>query len=222
MGKTKTKRILEFYGLPGAGKTSMCKVLLGRYRASSKMVDLVGLYKNESLFFKLTHLPISSFFRFFWFLVFVPKKCKNEISVYKEFFFFILLYHYFKYQKKYDYLIADHGFAQQLGSMLHNMDFDISDNNLKRFSSFVKSIDFLSLVYCQLPEQLALERMRKRGRNSGRIDAVMNNTDIAINLLIKENALFDRLDKMMPGCVIKLDMNYPMKQVMTNLLKKLS
>ena len=222
MGKTKTKRILEFYGLPGAGKTSVCNILLGRYKATSKMVDLVSLYKNESLFFKLTHLPIFSFFRFFWFLVFVPKKCKNEISVYKEFFFFILLYHYFKYQKRYDYLIVDHGFAQQLGSMLHNMDFDISDNNLKRFSSFVKSIDFLSLVYCQLPEQLALERMRKRGRNSGRIDAVMNNTDIAINLLFKENALFERLDRMMPGYVIKLDMNYPIKQVENNLLQLLS
>ena len=217
----KTKRILEFYGLPGVGKTSVCHVLLGRYKASSKMAELLSLYKNESLFFKLTHLPISSFLRFFWFLVFVPQKCKNEKMIYKEFFLFILLYHYFKYQKKYDYLIVDHGFAQQLGSMLHNMDYDISDNNLKRFSSFVKSIDFLSLVYCQLPEQLALERMRKRGRNSGRIDAVMSNTDIAINLLIKENALFDRLNRMIPD-VIKLDMNYPMKQVEINLLQLLS
>ena len=218
----KNKRIIEFYGLPGAGKTSVCQVLLDRYKASSKMADLISLYKNESLFFKLTHLPMSSFFHFFWFLVFVPQKCKNTKSVYKEFFYFILLYHYFKYQEKYDYLIVDHGFAQQLGSMLHNMDYDISDNNLKRFSSFVKSIDYLSLVYCQLPEQLALERMRKRGRNSGRIDAVMNNTDIAINLLIKESALFDRLNRMMSGYVIKLDMNYPMKQVEANLLQVLS
>ena len=124
----------------------------------------------------------------------------------------ILAYHYTRYQKHYDYLIVDHGLCQQLGSILHVNDFSISSKALYIFSKLVKLFEQFEFYYCSLPSEIALERMRNRKRNVGRIDAIMNDTNKAMGLLNKERQLFDRIYNALVNEGHMLDMTKPIEQ----------
>lgn len=202
----KAKQILEFYGLPGAGKSTICDGILNTEGISAaKVSDVMKHYHNESLFFKVIHFPVMIMLRLFLFLILASKK-GNGKDAYIEFFYLSLSYDYFNYQNKYKYMIVDHGLIQQLGSFLHNSEFQTSALSLKLFRSFLSGIELLTIVDCRISETDALVRIKKRGRISGRIDAVIEQTDEALNLLKKENKLFEDVVSPHPSNFITLDM----------------
>lgn len=217
----KNTRIIELFGLPGGGKSTICNEILNSHLRTAKIGEALRLFKKESIAFKLSHLPILKWLKFGLIVLTIPNKKRNSKIIYLEFFYIILSYHYAKYQKHFDYLIVDHGLCQQLGSMLHVNDFIIKKNTLSRFSELVLSFDNLHINYCSLPQELALERMRQRKRDVGRIDAVMKDTKKAMDLLNKEDELFESVCKSLKESVHILDMTNSVESLKTELLEQL-
>ena len=180
-------RVIEFYGLPGVGKSTVCDRLIGNDKRYVKIKDVMVQYNNEHFIFKITHLPIKRWLKFTSFLLSLSGRNKNSIDEYLTFYYQVLAYSYCCTKMQGVTLVMDHGLVQQLGSILHNMDFAISYNSLHKFSKFLHSMRPLHIIYSRLSEEDALKRMRERKRDSGRIDAVMNDTEKALYLLQKES-----------------------------------
>ena len=157
-----------------------------------KINEVMKRYGQETILYKLLHLPINKWVSFTNFLLSLPDRKKNSRDEYFTFYYQILAYSYCTCKMQDSILVMDHGLVQQLGSILHNQDFNITDKSLRRFSKFLHSMQPLRIVYCRLSEEDALGRMRERKRDTGRIDAVMNDTDHAMSLLKKERKLFDK------------------------------
>ena len=163
-------------------------------------------YRKESLFFRLFHLPIVLWVRISLFLISSPGKRNNSFSEYITFYYILLSYSYFRYQKKYKYLIVDHGLIQQLASFLHNNEFQITDGPLNRFLAILNRVFPVYYVYCSLSSTKALDRIKLRNRNVGRIDKMKDETSNALFFLEKEACLFDRVSKKVKNG-ITVDMN---------------
>ena len=198
----KNKRIIDLYGLPGAGKTTICNSLLEKkdYQVA-KISGLMELYKTQTFLFKVFHLPLYRWTRLTLFIISVPNISKVAKSEIISFYYIVLAYSFFQHQSCYNYLIVDHGLIQQLASVLHDNRFIISNKALKLFVAFLKKMEPLDKVYCLTSKEFALERMKLRNRNAGRLDAIMNDTSVVLELLDNEKKLFDKVSELVDNRV---------------------
>ena len=68
-------RVVDFYGLPGCGKTTLKNKLLEMEHISVDIAQNQMLhYKKESVLFKLIHLPFKQWWRLTLFLIWNKKK----------------------------------------------------------------------------------------------------------------------------------------------------
>lgn len=187
-------KVIDLYGLPGCGKTTLksCILKSSAFKAGT-IPDVMSLYKQETLFFKISHLPIKKLWFLSKFILSLSGRNKNTLVFYKTLYLKTLAYSYCASQSSYDYVIVDHGLVQQLGSILHNLDYELSDKSLYKFVRFMKSMSETKMIYCSISTELSLSRMRLRNRNGGRIDAVMNETVKALSYLNKEQLVFERV-----------------------------
>lgn len=201
-------KIIEFYGLPGCGKTTLRnKLLLSSSIRAGSIQDVMALYKQESFFYRLFHLPIKQWWLLSMFLITLPQKRKNAKTAYVTLFYKVLSYSYCAAKSSFDIVVVDHGLVQQLGTILHNMDYNISEKSLRRFVKFASDMKGVKIICCYITSELSLSRMRSRNRNGGRIDAVMNDTKKAIYFLDKERVLFERFSKAFNNNDSVLDMS---------------
>ena len=180
-----------------------------------KINEVMKRYGQETILYKILHLPIKKWVSFTNFLLSLPDKKKNSRDEYFTFYYQILAYSYCTVKMKDSILVMDHGLLQQLGSILHNLDFYITNKSLNKFRKFLQTMQTLRIIYCQLPENEALRRMRLRKRDAGRIDAVMSDTDFAISLLEKERNLFDKCYNTNKEIVEILDMKKSREELLS-------
>ena len=201
-------KIIEFYGLPGCGKTTLrSNLLLSLSKHAGSIQDVMTLYKHESFFYRLFHLPIKQWCLLSIFLIMMPQKRKNTKSAYVALYYKVLAYAYCASKSPFDFIVVDHGIVQQLGSILHNMDYKLSDKSMKRVLLFLNSIKNSIFVYCQISSELSLSRIRARKRDGGRIDAVMNDTNQALYYLEKERMLFNKISDSLYNDKVIIDMS---------------
>lgn len=204
----KTPKIIEFFGLPGAGKTTLCSDILNKRDFNYVRINvLMEQYHAESFIYKMTHIPVALWLRLSFFLILSKRLKRNDKDSILSFYYLILAYSYCKKQNTYDYLIIDHGLIQQLGSFLHNYDYSISPNSLGCFLNIIKSDNSIIPIYCHLTEAIALKRIRIRKRDNGRIDKVMDNTELANHFLYEEKSLFDSVAKGLNSKCVIIDMS---------------
>lgn len=201
-------RIVEFFGLPGSGKTTLCNELMGFSNIKfGKIEDIIDLYHHESLLWKLSHFPIKSSLKLLLFLLLMPNKNNNTRDYYYSLFILTMTYYYSKHQRQFDFIAVDHGLMQQLSSIFLNMDFHISERSLKRYVSFFESCKVDIPIYCQITKEEAFERIKHRNRrDSGRIDAMMDDAKETLEILQKEELFFRRIFSSLNQSKLQLDM----------------
>lgn len=212
-------KIIEFYGLPGCGKTTLrSNLLLLPSKHTGSIQEVMVLYKQESFFYRLFHLPIKRWWLLSMFLISIPEKRKNAKSDYVALFYKVLAYNYCASKSPFDFVVVDHGIVQQLGSILHNMDYKLSDKSLKRVLLFLNSIKNTLFAYCQISSELSLKRMKMRKRDGGRIDAVMNDTVQALYYLEKERMLFSKISDSLDNDKVIIDMSKSPEELTTEVV----
>ena len=213
-------KIIEFYGLPGCGKTTLVNQLLSfeSYRIGT-VQDVMAFYNRKSVIYKLSHLPIRKWWILLTFLWSLSGKRKNGKDYYISLFYKTLAYSYSVNQSDFDLIVVDHGIIQQLGSILHNANYQISDKSLRKFLRFVNIFKETQKVYCYITSDLSLCRMKKRNRDGGRIDAVMYDTQIALQYLGNELVLFNNISKLLKYENPILDMTKPTKSLADEVMK---
>lgn len=213
-------KVIEFYGLPGCGKTTLrSNLLFSHSKQVGSIEDVMILYNNEPFFYRLFHLPIKQWFLLSIFLMTMPHKRKNSKSFYVALYYKVLAYTYCATKSPLDFVVVDHGIVQQLGSILHNMDYRLSDKSMKRFIMFLNSIEKTIFTYCQISSELSLNRIRFRKRDGGRVDAVMNDTNQAMFYLEKERLLFDRISDALDNNIFIIDMSKTPEELTTEVVR---
>lgn len=215
-------RVVDFYGLPGCGKTTLKNKLLEMEHISVDIAQNQMLhYKKESVLFKLIHLPFKQWWRLTLFLISLSGIRKNPKQYYIDLYSKVLAYSYFVEKSCCDLIVVDHGLVQQLGSILHNQNYELSERSLIYFMNFLDGMKGTIPVYCRLSSEISLMRMRQRKRNVGRIDAIMNDKDCALSLLEKEYSLFERISKASNESNVELNMMLAPEELASDILNKL-
>lgn len=175
--------IIEFYGFPGCGKSTISHFLVENLKKSgadvmepSYQIDhkySPGLRKILKVFYSIRYLcfhPVSSI----QLLCMIRKKANGDVKILFSHSVNIL-YKFFFYckQKKWDYLIFDEGLIQSWLSMSSRIREDVGRNN-PVFVQLREKEPQMVPVYIETSIPCALERMEKRNIHDSRIEKMLS------------------------------------------------
>lgn len=184
--------IIELYGLPGCGKTTLRDFLVQEPNGNvsySLMTELSQQYRKLSLYRKFKFIPICIWFCLLRFFLSMPLLSPKEWVFYKVLFKLSLIYNYSKYAVGLDYIVIDHGIIQAVVSLMNGKIDHLSETQMKHFQQIIRKLPFIYFVYCSLPVEESLVRIRIRKRNHGRLDVIQNDNNLR-EMIAKEYVIF--------------------------------
>lgn len=195
----KHTKIIELYGLPGCGKTTLCIKLKKVYELNGYKVGLINEASKTCTF---THVlsvlllkDIIALFRWFYNILRGGNMInKISLSPYKR----LLIYRCIKGYSDCDYVFIEHGIIQCIVSSIYGIKDDDSLLNKSICKLFLHK-DFVDMfLYCHVTPEEAFKRIRIRNRkNSGRFDQMQDN--MLNDILIKQSHQFELLTSKLEG-----------------------
>ncbi len=164
-------KIIEFYGLPGCGKTTLCNRLKDIYEKRGYKVGLLPDAVNDLSRWSIIHIlsfrECAFFLKFYW--AFITKNvCTNLVlSPIRRYF----IYKSAKRKEKYDLLFIDHGAVQSIVRALYDVPTPLAllKSNLVR--DYYRMIPADIYINCIITKDEAFSRVKNRNRkNSGTFD----------------------------------------------------
>lgn len=226
--------IIEFNGLPGCGKSTICNEIL-RKSNKDKIIslnDVISLNSENRTknMFNLIKTLIS--FKLFSFNIKVIKFSLRFGVNYTRLIFAARLIkfngnlHY--YSKEYPQKIAilDEGYIQYLTSIPHNREVDIT-RELKDIVKYVKANHNLTYIHCEVDEEINYFRLSNRSLTASRFD-ILSKRELVDVLKIKHKnicTIRSLMDKKREGIYVdtseQIDFNISMIIKSLNLNKNL-
>ena len=213
-------KIIEFYGLPGCGKTTLCGKLKEEYEKKGYKVCL--LPEAAHLFSWVSLLHILSFrdclFLFKFYRCFVKLNVHKNLvkSPIKR----LLIYRCAKWKEEYDFLFIDHGAVQSIVRALYDVSNPIDFLETPVVRDYYRMISADVYVNCKISQDEAFSRVRLRNRkNSGTFDQypdvqlrkvldghdeIFNNTESILKELHKDLLEIDSTDTV-EKCISKVE-----------------
>lgn len=220
-------KIVDFFGLPGCGKSTLVKCLKEIYSDRVRIAtiyDLVEDIKKESFCKKLASISPVNLLCAVIFRLTVPFDEKRKDRSIKSWLKQGVLYNYAKKYSCYDLILVDEGNIQNFvkyerGEDLHNKKLFV-----KACKQYMLTSPVSMYVYCGIDIELANERIVKRNRGIGRIDVIIDPETRRIELE-KEKKRFDffySLLKMNGFEETKLEMDKDSAEIAEKLLQLLN
>lgn len=191
----KHPRIIELYGLPGCGKTTLRDSVIQMSVEDKSFVlmsELSRQFKRLPFFTKLRYIPWRQLWCILSFFACMPKLRISEFVYYKVFFSFAIVYSFSKFARGTSFVVIDHGFAQAVVSLMNGHAGSLSEKQKERLSRIICHFKDSYFLYCHLSTETSLQRMRLRDRGNGRLD-VMTNDDELRTKLLEQKEIFDSL-----------------------------
>ena len=185
-------QIIDLYGIPACGKTTLAKYLANHPKNGLKVVTmrdciLTALNDKWHLFMSVSLKNIWASIRLKYS---APLDKKRSAIPFRRVLLMGLFKNYVLKYTDYDIVITDHGDIQRFvalerGDNLHN-----SRRFLDACLHYLQVSLSTTYVYCQLDAQDALQRMNGRGRDKGRIDLITDQ-HIKLQEMETESKCFD-------------------------------
>lgn len=200
---SKGTKIIEFFGMPSCGKTTLCNTLQNENEQQGKMVaiteNLANEYANSSLWKKTRSIPVYILFSLLRLFAAVPFTGFSYLRRYKVLLRKEILYNFAKRYSKYDYVYIDHGLAQGLIQLVYEYPDSLNEKTLLLAKKVFQKSKADSIVYCKVSPETTLKRIRKRNNpRKSRLDCI-NDDNVLIQKLSLQELLFDKLAKMLNG-----------------------
>lgn len=185
-------KIVDLFGLPACGKTTLVKCLCNSANNSLKVVTLqkaieevrkkgiIKLLKAFSL--KIVYAELKLLFN-------TPCERKRKDIPFLRWIMHGIYYNYVAKCSNYDIVIADNGDIQWIVSIERGEDIHLNKNFKDAYTSYLKNSPVTNYVFCDIDVKTAHERIRQRNRKSGRLD-VINEDNIQMLEFVKERERF--------------------------------
>lgn len=203
-------KIIEFYGLPGCGKTTICNKLKEEYEKKGYKVGLTPEAANHFTWLSIFH--ILSFKDCLFLFKFYRRFAKS--NVYKNLVLSpirrLLIYRCAKWNEEYDFLFIDHGAVQSIVRALYDVPNPMDFLETPIVRDYYRMIPADVYVNCKISQDEAFSRVRFRNRkNSGTFDqypdaqlknvleghnVIFNNTESILKELHKKLFKIDSTD----------------------------
>ena len=167
-------RIIELYGLPGCGKSTLCSSFkeLMPVGCVADINDMFREARKLSFWRKLGLFPGKLVYP----LISLWLTCPiHRWGIYRAFLKRIsIIYYINKYSNKSNrYVILDHGIVQCVHSLYLGIENRFTPKAKRRFLRLLNSLPPIIYVFCDIPARHAFERMRSRNTlNHGRLDCI--------------------------------------------------
>lgn len=166
--------IVEFNGLPGTGKTTICKELREKYKIEG--INCIYRYEIQETRVKrwLSYVIDGSIHLFWLGIFFVLRDIKGGIKERWKIIFVLIayyrMYYYYLKDNRSEILIVDQGILQALISIAH-LDEIVSGIELKRIFMFLKKKNiFFTSIDCITDINVSFERIHNRKQIGSRLD----------------------------------------------------
>ena len=190
-------KIIDLFGIPACGKTTLAsymnkKQFNGRLYASAK--EAHHEMKNASLFNIAKCFSFKPIIYALKFITYFPyTNNRRDLPILKWLRDSIFRSFYRKYSQ-YDVVLIDHGAVQTFVSWERGEDYHDDSEFQRRVLNYLNSIESTFFVFCDVSNSTSIERMRKRGRDHGRLDMVLENNEDSIQTeLDAERLRFQKL-----------------------------
>lgn len=170
-----TCEIIELYGLPGCGKTTLCEAFKSNF-PEGEVADINDIFRrirSLSRLRKLMIIPLSVVIPLLrlWFTC--PILSYRQRGIYRAFLKRMAAICYVKKTNQYHYAILDHGIVQCTHSLYLGREQYFTKEAKKIFLRVLKCFSPISFVYCSVPVDTAVERIKTRkALNHGRLDSI--------------------------------------------------
>lgn len=192
-----TTKIIDLYGLPGCGKSTLMKNLNSSLGVGQSqfctMSDVTRRFKQLSLLAKVRYLRPSLFVRIALFEFLATWKAPAPFKLYRPLFSFAILDQYCTTFCDSSIVVLEHGFTQAIISLLHGRKESLSKLERQLLKNIFRSFQSHYSIYCKVSAQTSANRIHMRGR-AGRIDNI-SNEQILVGILNKQIALFESVNK---------------------------
>lgn len=183
-------KIIEFAGLPGCGKSTLCKCFIENFSKKNVYTygDIIRFVSTKKR--RIVYGSFVLFNPFRWNFLKLLKNLTNEydnVSI-QAIFILIALYDitgFLKIFKRNSVVILDEGFIQNITSIAHLNLMD-DDKALNDLVSYIKSKRDILSVNCFANEETVISRIRNRnGRD--RFNLIKDDEDLKKAFVIKQN-----------------------------------
>lgn len=157
--------LIEFYGLPGSGKSTLTKSVLSDEKLNASNILPLKLWRDYQKFdisfnslLKITRvfLTILKNIKLFKGLIFLKSLGRKKLYLYRIYVLFKTLSMIRYYSKRYDLIILEEGVIQNLWSIITLLD---SKNDIQYFFSKVKDSKFSLFFYLKVNSETASQRV---------------------------------------------------------------
>lgn len=194
-------RIIEFYGLPGSGKSTAAKKIISEFRENGNTVieenDYLEINNKKKLM--LSSLGTSCGWRYMFrsLILLIRSKLLFKSDIAKRVFFCMSFIGFYKsYRKKEGIIVLDEGIIQSFISAFYSD--PISDYNLKYLADTMRYFP-VELVCVSVPVDLANDRIEQRNtKDHGRCDAI-NDREERKQVLACQKKNFDKVSSVLAG-----------------------
>lgn len=216
--------IIDLFGVPACGKTTLSDYLYNNCFPEKKVVTMPNLVKESKkepikLLFSLS---IGRMIKGFILRLKAPfNNQRKDINV----FGWPSHARYYSFAKKhsnYDIVLCDHGDIQDFVSLERGENLHTKKRFAEACFNYINTSDASVYVYCDVDVEVAFERIRKRGRNSGRID-VIEDDQKQLDELRAEKMRFDFYSNWLKQSrkkYIQLDMNQSTEEIANSLVTR--
>ena len=186
-------KIIEFFGLPGSGKSTLCKEIIQQMGEGRRIYTYQDITRAVST--RKRRIPYSILVHmnpFRWKYIYLLRRfCKQYESVSKQAIrVLIALYDIsslIRVFSKTGIVILDEGFVQNLTSIAH-LHAVAANDRLKVLVEYIQHHLDIFVVECRVDEEAVISRLRARGRKD-RFNTIQQHADLCNALRIKKDNL---------------------------------
>ena len=215
-------QIIEFFGLPACGKSTLCNAVIESTISVStnfcRMNEISSEYRKANIIQKIRCFPYRASLLL---LLLIIKSCpsRKNVRIYKSFLSILMIYAFCKHTKKYDYMLIDHGVFQSVVSLFYVSSTSKFNSSVDIVNQLVTTIGIEYPIHCYISVEESIRRMRKRNRvDSGRLDVIGDKKKLE-TIMIVQSQQFERLSDIRH--IQKINMEKTIEHNVSDLFKQI-